>query len=107
MSRSVIILPRAKADLHDAAAWWAEHRSSEQALRWYEGFIDALESLADQPERHPPARENERFPYDIRELHYGLGSRPTHRAVFTIRPDAVVVLTIRHAARADISPEDV
>ena len=106
MSLNVILEPRAENDLHDAAAWWAEHRSAEQAQRWYEGFVQALDSLGENPGRWPLARENAKFPYELRELHYGLGSRPTHRAVFTIRADAVVVLTIRHAAQQEIVPED-
>jgi plasmid stabilization system protein ParE len=74
--------------------------------RWYAGFSDAIRSLTENPERCPLAPENGRFPYEIRELHYGLGSRPTHRAVFTIRPDMVLVLTIRHAAQAELTEED-
>jgi hypothetical protein len=54
----------------------------------------------------PVAAENGCFPYQIRELHFGLGARPTHRAVFTIRPDIVLVLTIRHAAQSDLAAED-
>ena len=106
MTLRVILTARAKDALHDSAQWWAEHRSLEQAVRWYDGFLDALDSLREQPNRCPLAREHRRFPYEIRELHYGLGSRPTHRAIFTIRPDAVLVLTVRHAAQGDIEPGD-
>ena len=106
MTKPVNLAKRAKAELHGNARWWAEHRSQQQAQRWHDGFIDALESLAENPERCPLARENDRFPYELRELHYGLGSRPTHRAVFTIRPDMVLVLSIRHAAQADLAEDD-
>ncbi len=106
MTKPVNLAKRAKAELHSNARWWAEHRSQRQAQRWHDGFIDALESLAENPERCPLARENDRFPYELRELHYGLGSRPTHRAVFTIRPDMVLVLSIRHAAQADLAEDD-
>ena len=106
MSLPVVVQPSAEADLRDAAVWWAEHRSLEQAERWYLGFLNALDSLREKPDRCPLARENPKFPYEIRELCYGLGSRPTHRAVFTIRPDAVVVVAIRHAAQRDVIPED-
>jgi plasmid stabilization system protein ParE len=78
----------------------------QQAARWYAGFSDAIAALAQNPERCPLAPENGCFPYEIRELHYGLGSRPTHRAVFTVRPDMVLVLTIRHAAQADLTEAD-
>lgn len=103
MSVPVLIQPRAKQDLLAAAAWWAEHRSPEQAARWYDGFLAAIESLSENPARHPLARENGKFPYELRELHYGLGRRPTHRAVFTIRSEAVVVLTVRHTAQRGLA----
>ena len=74
--------------------------------RWYAGFSEAIAGLAENPERCPLAPENGRFPYEIREQHYGLGLRPTHRAVFTIRPDIVLVLTIRHVAQADLAEGD-
>lgn len=106
MSRPVLLAEPAFEDLRRNARWWAEHRSPEQALRWYEGFLAELESLAGHPEHYPLARENVKLPYELRELHYGLGPHPTHRAVFTVRPDAVLVLRIRHAAQADLTPDD-
>jgi hypothetical protein len=39
-------------------------------------------------------------------LHFGLGSRPTHRAVFTIVNETVVVLTVRHAAQDRLQQSD-
>lgn len=106
MTHRVVLTHRADRELEDAADWWAAHRSPDQAARWYAGFSDAIASLAENPQRCPLAPENGLFPYEIRELHYGLGSRPTHRAVFTIRPDMVLVLTIRHAAQAELTEED-
>jgi len=106
MNLPVIIMPEAEQNLWDAAQWWATNRSIAQAQRWYDGFVDMLESLADQPQRCPLARENGDFPYELRELHYGIGSRPTHRALFTVRPDAVVVLSIRHGSQRDVTPDD-
>lgn len=102
----IVFTERASRELEQAADWWAEHRSLDQAVRWYAGFSAAIAALKEQPQRLPLAAENGRFPYEIRELHYGLGSRPTHRAVFTIRPEMVLVLTIRHAAQAELTTED-
>jgi plasmid stabilization system protein ParE len=89
------------------ARWWSDQHSQNQAERWYNGFIDALHSLGRNPERCPLARGNGRFPYEIHELHYGLGGRSTHRAVFTIRPDMVFVLAIRHASQSELTDDDV
>jgi hypothetical protein len=43
---------------------------------------------------------------EIRELHYGLGHRSTHRAVFAMRNDEVIVYTVRHLAQRDLTPDD-
>jgi hypothetical protein len=37
----------------------------------------------------------------------GLGRRPSHRVVFTIRPEGVVVLRVRHLAQERIAADDV
>jgi plasmid stabilization system protein ParE len=106
MTYKVRLTGKAERQLKDAAQWWAEHRSREQAERWYDGFLRALRSLAHNPQRCPLARENTSVPIEIRELHYGLGRRPTHRAIFAIRPDSVVVYSIRHNAQADLTADE-
>ena len=74
--------------------------------RWYQGIRAAIAGLNTSPERCPVAAEQKIVPYEIRELHFGLGSRPTHRAVFTIVRETVVVLTVRHLARDELRPDD-
>ena len=106
MTYKVAITDRAHEELDQACAWWAENRSPEQALKWYNGFIQAIRSLAKNPQRCPVAPENDAFPYEIRQLAYGLGKRPTHRAVFTVRPDLVLILRIRHQAQQQIDPDN-
>jgi plasmid stabilization system protein ParE len=103
----VTILPRAKRQLLDQALWWSENRSAEQAFYWLEGFEQALASLSNNPERCGAARESKSFDNDIRELHYGLGNKPTHRAIFEIRNDEVIVYAIRHLAQRDLTPGDI
>jgi plasmid stabilization system protein ParE len=107
MSLPVLIMPEAEAALWRNAKWWAENRSSEQAQRWYVGFAEAINALGDHPHQHPLARENDQFPYDVRVMNYGVSSRATHRALYTIRPDAVVVISIRAAKQKDATPDDV
>ena len=107
MTLPVHLTDAAHVELDAACDWWAKNRSAQQAERWYDGFARAILALGDQPQRYPPAREDHRFPYELRELHFGLGRHPTHRALFTIRPDCVLVLSIRHAAQQDLSPDDI
>ena len=106
MSLDVIVTPRAEDDLRQSTQWWAENRDPEQAGRWWYGILEKIESLAENPDRCPLARENPKHPHELRELHFGLGSRPTHRILFTIRPDRVVIVAVRHAAQDDWNPED-
>lgn len=106
MNYRVIISDRAAGELLSITRWWAEHRSFEQAERWYEGFVDALASLAAQPTRCAIARENDQCKVELRQLNYSIGNRATHRAVFTIVEDIVTVLAIRHVAQQDMPPED-
>lgn len=39
-------------------------------------------------------------------MNYGLGPRPTHRVLYEIRGDEVLVLTVRHLAQREITSED-
>jgi plasmid stabilization system protein ParE len=103
--RQVVLAARAEAELDLACAWWEEHRSPEQARRWYENARRVLAALSDDAERYPHAEENKHYPYELRQVNFGLGSRPSHRAVFTIRGEMVLVLRIRHAAQDSIGPE--
>jgi plasmid stabilization system protein ParE len=104
---SVVLTEQAARELEAIADWWAIHRSRGQAGRFYEGFSAQIDSLRESPDRLPVANESSEFAYEIRELHYGLGRTPTHRAVFTVVGEIVVVLTIRHAAQKPIRPDDV
>jgi plasmid stabilization system protein ParE len=106
MNPPIILSPKAEQQLEDAIAWWSKNRSSLQAERWYAGFVRSFKSLAQSPDRYQHAAENAEFPFEVRELRYGLGKRPTHRALFTIRPDMVYVLLIRHLAQRDVSLDD-
>ncbi len=106
MIRRVLMTDRADAEMEAAYLWWAENRSKVQADKWYNALVDAINSLADNPERCAVSRENQRFGFEIRDLSFGIGRRPTHRAVFTVRGDMVLVLTIRHLAQRELSPDD-
>jgi hypothetical protein len=72
------------------------------------GFEAAIKSLANDAESHSLARENQLhdFPFPIRQLTYGLGKRPTHRAVFEVRGEVVYVHAVRHLAQRDLSADD-
>jgi plasmid stabilization system protein ParE len=93
--------------MKSAFSWWAENRSQSQSKRWYAGLAKAIAKLSKNAERHRKSRETPHFNYLIRDLLFGLGRRPTHRAVFTIRGEEVFVLTVRHLAQRELSPDDI
>lgn len=107
MPYTVVVTERAAADVEEAAEWWAQERSSEQASRWYAKVYKAIEGLASNAQRYGLAAESADFPYELRELHVGLRSRPTHRVLFTIAKTTVAVLAVRHVAQRAVEPHDI
>jgi plasmid stabilization system protein ParE len=106
MNYRVVIHDTAKDDIRRNALWWADKHTRDQAATWFYHAFDSIEKLSSLPESHPLARENDDFPYEIREPHFGLGSRPRYRAVFVIRDATVHVLAVRRAAQDTILPTD-
>jgi len=104
-SYNVLLTKIAQEEIDHIYDWWADHRSVSQAHRWYDAFFQKLSSLEENPTRFSLAPENDHFSYELRQLNFGVASRPTHRAVFTIRDTVVVVLRVRHLARSDIVEE--
>jgi len=87
----VIITGPAKRDIQTAHDWWAENRSADQAARWYVGIHKAINSLRQMPTRCSLAAERDLLEKGIRQLLFGLGRRPTHRIVFVVDNEDVVV----------------
>ena len=106
MTYTVIVHDRAISDIERNAQWWADHHSSSQALRWYEAAFAVIYGLDTMPERHGLSAENDSFPYEIRDLLFGLGPRPSYRAVFTIKDGEVHVLCVRRSSEAPLWPDD-
>ncbi|MCG8585969.1 MAG: type II toxin-antitoxin system RelE/ParE family toxin [Pirellulales bacterium] len=111
MSFRVQLSSRARREFFDAAGWWAEHRDVDQAARWIGGLEAKIESLRDDPLQHPVIHEHDLYEWKhtYRRILFGLGRRPTHRAIYRVDDDlqTVFVVSIRHASQADIAPEDV
>ena len=104
MKYKLIIQPTALDDLEQAYRWIAE-RSPENAARWFNRFLNALETLRQHPERCGFAPENDYIDEEIRQLLYGRRGG-VYRALFTVRRREVHVLHIRHAARQTMTPEE-
>jgi len=105
MSYIVVTSERARTDIDDATSWWARRHSVEQAERWFQGIRAAIHGLSQSPERYPVV-EAKSIAYELRQLLFGLGSRPSHRVIFTVIGKTVLVLAVRHAARGPLMPDD-
>ena len=103
---NVILTGPAKRDIHAAYEWWKENRSAEQAGRWYQGILAASRSLRSKPQRCALAAEADLLSQGIRQLLYGLGRHPTHRIVFAIENDTVIILRVRHTSQDALSLDD-
>lgn len=103
MKYRVILTIRARNNFN-AAYLWYRNQSSEVADRWYRGLRNAIRRLSQNPDRFPLAAEDDTFPYPLREMLYGLGRKKTHRVLFVVRPNAVVIYAIRHVAQERFNP---
>jgi plasmid stabilization system protein ParE len=104
--RRVNLADFAEANLNEAYLWWAKHRSAEQAGRWYRAIITRINALSKTARRYSLALENDRFSFEVRQMLFGLGRRPTHRVLFTIRDNDVYVIAIRHVSQRLLRPGD-
>ncbi len=103
MEYQVEITDVALAEAEEAYLWMMEQLSPESAEKWFDGLIDAIESLNKSPKRCSLAPENEVFSEDIRQLLYGKG-RSIYRILFTVSEQVVDILHVRHTARQFLEP---
>ena len=92
--------------LVESAAWWAEHRSQSEASRWLSGLESAINSLGDDPDRYPLAAESDAFDFPLRQLNYGVSRHPTHRVLFAVHADRVLIYAVRHLAQQELALGD-
>lgn len=106
MRYRIVLTSAAKRDLFQNVAWWGQHRSWEQAERWYDGIVATIDTLAERPARCSDSPENDLLPSGLWQLHFGVGRRTTHRIVFTIVEHEVRILRVRHTAQQDLTLDD-
>lgn len=93
MNRRLIIRPEAEADLTDAAAWY-DSREPGLGLELLSEVHSGIARAIVSPESFSRVRRNP----TIRRV---LTRRFPYRIFFIVRPDAIVVFAILHAARHD------
>ncbi len=109
MSYRIVIQPQAEQDLKNATRFLLyRSRSSTVAMRWLRGIRSKINTLKTTPHRCPIDPDSAVYGQEVRVLLYGK-RHGVYRVLFTIRGDAVLVLTVRHSAQrrlADIGGED-
>ena len=93
MAYRVLYRKRAERDLDNLA----EYATAD----WFEGLCDAVESLAEFPNRGALVPEATLRKQRVRQLFYGEG-RNTYRILYRVKQDTVHILTIRHGRRRSI-----
>jgi plasmid stabilization system protein ParE len=89
---------QADYDLDLILEWLLAQEAGDAGQRWFRKLKEAINSLAEMPERCMLAPENADSSFEVRQLLYG-HKRHQYRVLFTIEADTVVVLHIRHGRR--------
>jgi plasmid stabilization system protein ParE len=97
----VRILPAALEDARDCYNYITEH-FPDQALVWFDGLLDVVDSLSSMPKRCPIAPESAIVGTEIRCLLY----RKYYRILYCIEGEIVRIYHIRHTARQYLSKEE-
>ena len=90
----------------DETLEWYKARSPEAAHKWVAAVELALDRLEADPHRYPRAAEDGQFPAPLYQYAFGGGRKLTHRMVYVIRPQAVVVHAIRRLSQDALSLDD-
>jgi plasmid stabilization system protein ParE len=106
MGLEVYVTRQALADVDETRDWWSQHRSPEQAERWHMACDAAIDSLPFRAANCSLAYEGRTLPVEMRQLPFGVSRRSTHRLVFAIRPDKIVVYRVQHLAQREITIDD-
>ncbi|MBD2300029.1 type II toxin-antitoxin system RelE/ParE family toxin [Nostoc sp. FACHB-87] len=106
MEFRVDISPLALADAENAYLWIRE-QDSDLADKWFDGLLDAIDSLERFPARCPVTPESEELGMEIRQLLYGKSKRFRYRILFGISETEVNIYRIRHTAQQYLTKDDV
>lgn len=102
----IVISAPAKEDIQEAYDWWGKKHSLQQAEAWYRAIHREISHLRHTALTCPLATEKVLRPEGIRQLLFGIGKRPTHRIVFSVDEQEVIVLRIRHVGRGRLRKKD-
>ena len=93
MIRRVFILPRAREQLMESTLWCFSEVARTPSLRW--PIELAIESLSIDAEKHPIAEDSSSLGLALRQMNFGQLNSPSHRILFTIDEDRVLIYAVR------------
>jgi plasmid stabilization system protein ParE len=103
MSFRVVVTETAHEEVVRAYGWLAE-RNEIAAEKWQAALLEAIDKLAQHPQRFPLAPESNWYPGDLRQLLIGK-RRGTYRILFEVVGKTVYVVRVRHSAQDLLTPE--
>ena len=83
-----------------------ERRDKDAARDWYETYCIAVERLLSMPLSCGLAYENPRFNEELRHLLFGPHPKRKYRALFAVRGEEVVILTVRAPGERPVEPKE-
>lgn len=92
---------RAKRDIEEAFTY-IQADSPGNAVRWRRRLEEKLRLLKAMPETFGFAPENQDAECEVRQLLFGW-----YRILYTLRPNRVFILAIRHGARQFLSGKEI
>lgn len=91
MTYTIVFTQPAQDAALETASYLREEASPEVANTWLDGIIETIYSLTEHPHRCGYARENADHEAELRQILY-----KSHRVIYTVEQQSVVVLYIRH-----------
>ena len=106
MNYHVTVQQLAVMDLH-ATFNWIESHSVTGAQRWYQAYLEALQSLTQNPLNYGFANESQYLSIQVRERFFGTSSRHKYHLVYTIDGTYVRVLRLRGPGQDLLTAEEI
>jgi plasmid stabilization system protein ParE len=110
MAFDVYVSERALRDLDVLAFHIKANSSPETAQAWFDGIVEAIQTLKDMPERYPVNVECRALEQEVRVLMYGKRNR-RYKVYYSVqrrtaKAGAVQVLHVRHYSRRGPTQEE-
>ena len=102
MNYRVVVTAEADRNVDEIYGWIAE-RSPQGAAHWFAAFLEAVDSLIVEPERHPLAPESTHFSKAVRQLLFKTRRGRRYRVLFNVEGTTVSVVYVRGPGQAPLT----